>query len=79
MSDPGRHSPGTNSSTMQTSRIHPDLRVNEVISINPATLPTFQRWGIDACCGGAHTLNEVAVRHGLDLERLLEELNEVNA
>lgn len=52
-----------------------DLTVNQVAERVPATLAVFQRWGIDACCGGARTLATVAERHGLDLEALLAELN----
>jgi len=36
----------------------------------------FSQYQLDLCCGGAHSLEFVAQRHGLDLSRLLAELNE---
>ncbi len=49
--------------------------VNDVIQEHPATLPVFNRWGIDSCCGGAKRLEEVARSHRFDLEKLLQDLN----
>jgi len=38
--------------------------VNEVVARHPETLSLFAELGIDACCGGAKSLAEVARRHG---------------
>jgi iron-sulfur cluster repair protein YtfE (RIC family) len=59
---------------MNTSTIHADLRVNDIIREHPGTVGVFARWEIDSCCGGARTLQEVAERHALPLEELLAEL-----
>lgn len=54
--------------------ITPKLTVNEIIVLHPATLQVFQHYGVDACCGGAKPLEEVAARHGHDLDALLSDL-----
>ena len=60
---------------MQTTiEIEPGQAVNEVTVRFPATLQVFQHYGIDACCGGARPLSEVATRHGHDLDALLADL-----
>jgi len=60
---------------MQTTiEITPELTVNEITVRAPATLQVFQHYGIDACCGGAKPLAEVATRHGHDLSALLADL-----
>jgi regulator of cell morphogenesis and NO signaling len=43
-----------------------DLSVNEIIRLHPATVAVFNRFGIDACCGGAATLAVAAERDGAD-------------
>jgi iron-sulfur cluster repair protein YtfE (RIC family) len=37
------------------------------------------RYRIDLCCGGRHSLELVAQKHKVDLERLLKELEEAAA
>jgi regulator of cell morphogenesis and NO signaling len=54
--------------------IDPTLTVNDVIARDPETLGIFKTFGIDACCGGAKTVEEVARRHGIDLDALLAAL-----
>lgn len=52
-----------------------EARVADVARIWPETMKVFARYKLDLCCGGAHSLDVVASKHGLDLERLLAELN----
>ena len=51
--------------------------VAEIVNAFPETLRVFRSYRIDICCGGRHTPEEVARKHGLDLERLLEDLEKV--
>lgn len=59
---------------MAEVRIDPDMVVNEVIKQHPWTLPVFHRYGVDSCCGGAHTLRAAARENGLNLDDMLAEL-----
>jgi len=53
------------------------LTVNEIIRRWPATVAVFNRFGIDACCGGAVPAAEAAARDGADPEALRRALDEV--
>ena len=50
------------------------MTVNEAIRRYPATVEIFNRYGIDACCGGAAPVLEAAVRDGADPVALENEL-----
>jgi len=52
-----------------------DMRINEVVRVHPETVSIFHRYGMDACCGGAKTIEEAAAAHRLDLAEVLEALN----
>jgi regulator of cell morphogenesis and NO signaling len=54
-----------------------DLSVNEVISRYPAAVELFNRYGIDACCGGAASVRDAAVRDGADEIALVAELEQI--
>lgn len=54
-----------------------DETINEVTNAYPATLPVFQSFGLDICCGGALTLREAASRHELDVAQLLKAVQDV--
>lgn len=57
--------------------IGPEEQVNEVVRVHPATVGVFNRFGIDACCGGAAPIREAAIRDGADPEAPLTAINEV--
>ena len=50
------------------------VTVNDMIARHPATIAVFNRFGIDACCGGAATIEEASARDGADLTALLDAL-----
>lgn len=52
------------------------VTVNEAIRLFPATVEVFNRFGIDACCGGSVPITEAAARDGVDEGALLEALEE---
>ena len=53
--------------------------VNDVIQSHPDTTNVFNDFGIDACCGGAVSVQDAAVRDGADPAALLNALNAVVA
>ena len=53
------------------------MTVNEAIATWPPTVAVFNRFGIDACCGGAVPIAEAAERDGADLAALTAELTRV--
>lgn len=57
------------------TRITSNQTVREVIQQYPDTLPVFNEFGIDSCCGSAVALDVAAERHGIDLGLLLTRLN----
>jgi iron-sulfur cluster repair protein YtfE (RIC family) len=54
--------------------IGPGMTVNEIIAEHPHTVAVFKRMGIDACCGGALPIAEVARKHRLNFLELIAEL-----
>lgn len=50
------------------------LSVNETIRRYPGTVAVFNRFGIDACCGGALPVGEAAEHDGADRTLLLAAL-----
>ena len=56
--------------------LHDSLTVNETIARWPRTVTVFNDFGIDACCGGAATIRDAAVRDGAVLETLMQALHD---
>jgi regulator of cell morphogenesis and NO signaling len=54
--------------------LSPEISVNEAIRLVPASVEVFNRYGIDACCGGAASIREAALRDGAPLDALMGEL-----
>ena len=52
-----------------------DETVAEIAKRSPAMCAVLHRYGLDLCCGGVHPLRLAAQAHGVDLERILSELN----
>lgn len=61
---------------MTEGMISPEMTVNEVIRLYPTTVAVFNAFGVDACCGGAASLEEAAERDGVDVSELLAALRE---
>ncbi|HET9439733.1 MAG TPA: DUF542 domain-containing protein [Longimicrobiales bacterium] len=59
------------------THITSDSTVNDIVRLYPATIPVFNEFGIDSCCGGAAALRVAAERDGADLSALLARLNAV--
>ncbi len=51
-----------------------ELTVNGTIRRFPASVAVFNRFGIDACCGGAAPVRDAALRDGADPDALVEAL-----
>jgi len=51
-----------------------DMTVNQVLQEYPATLPVFNQYRVDACCGGAARLDVAAAAAGISLGELLAAL-----
>lgn len=61
-------------SSRMIAGLGPEATVNEVIRSHPATVEVFNRYGIDACCGGAASVRAAALRDGADPETLWDAL-----
>lgn len=57
----------------------PSLTINEIVAAHPETIPVFNRFGLDTCCGGGVCVSEAARRDGIDANTVLTALNEVLA
>ncbi len=54
-----------------------DMIINEVIKKHPQTISVFNRFGVDACCGGGQGIEQTATADGINVTALLGALNEV--
>jgi regulator of cell morphogenesis and NO signaling len=48
--------------------------VRDIVVEAPTAIPVLERFGIDYCCGGKHTLGEACSRRGRNIESVLREL-----
>ena len=68
--------PTTPSATPPVS-IDAGWSVNDTLLRYPETVEVFNTFAIDACCGGAASLDEAARESGVALDALLDALNGV--
>lgn len=61
-----------------TNRIEPTMTVNEVVRLYPASIPVFNEYGIDTCCGGGVPLSIAVQRDDVDLAELIARLQQVS-
>jgi regulator of cell morphogenesis and NO signaling len=65
--------------TTDAPRIDRALTINEIVARYPQTIPVFNRFGLDTCCGGGVCVDDAARRDGLDATAVLAALDEVLA
>ena len=56
----------TNLTTLDTR-----MTVNEIVARYAETIPVFNRFGMDTCCGGGVSVDEAARREGVEVEAVL--------
>ncbi len=56
--------------------LDPGLTVDEVMARHPSTMPVFNAFGVDICCGAGQTLREAAAGADVAMCRLLQALDE---
>lgn len=49
--------------------------INEIVARYPQTIPVFNRFGLDICCGGGVSLRDAAQRDGAVIADLLSALD----
>ena len=58
------------------TQLDPTLTINEIVARYPATIPVFNRFGMDTCCGGGVSVQQAAYRDGIDVATVLTALRE---
>jgi len=52
-----------------------DMVINDVIKKYPKTVRVFNKFKVDACCGGGNSIEKTAKADGVDVDELLKALN----
>lgn len=53
------------------------MTINDILRNHPEAAPVVAHYGLDSCCGGAHPLSYACQHHGVDLAKLLDDLDRV--
>ena len=61
---------------MAGNSIDTSVAVNEMVARHPETMPLFNRFGLDTCCGGGAPIAEAARRDGVNLDELVKALSD---
>ena len=62
-----------------TLQLDPSLTINDIVALHPETIPVFNRFGMDTCCGGGVSIDEAAQRDGVDAKEVIAAINHVLA
>lgn len=52
-----------------------EMIINDVVAKYPKTIAVFNKFKVDACCGGGFSIENTARKDGADIAALLRELN----
>ena len=52
------------------------LTINEIVARFPETIPVFNRFGFDTCCGGGVRVDDAARRDGIAADEVVAALRE---
>ncbi len=58
------------------TKLDPRMTINEIVAQHPETIPVFNRFGMDTCCGGGVSVEQAAQRDGIEVEPVLAALHE---
>lgn len=58
-------------------KITKDMLVEDALRLDRNTLKVFIKYGIDACCGSLNTIEAESRKRRVDVDRIVEELNEL--
>ena len=64
---------------MAGNSIDTSVAVNEMVARHPETMPVFNRFGLDTCCGGGAPIAEAARRDDVELDDLVKALEEARS
>jgi iron-sulfur cluster repair protein YtfE (RIC family) len=53
-----------------------DMQLRQIVEMYPASMRVLDTYGMDMCCGGAHTLAEASRLHGLDPDCVIAEVQD---
>ena len=65
--------------TTEAHRFDSALTINEIVARHPETIPVFNRFGMDTCCGGGVSVDAAARRDGVDAAVVCAALDEALA
>ena len=71
--------PQTTETPTAPATIPASWSVNETLLRHPETIPVFNAFGVEACCGGEASLADAAADAGVPLDTLLRALGDATA
>jgi regulator of cell morphogenesis and NO signaling len=54
-----------------------EMIINDVVSKYPKIIAVFNKFKVDACCGGGFSIEKTAKNDGVNVQELLKELNKM--